>query len=88
MENSRQILNAIIIAKLSFIGYHLGETKIDADIRTRRNYPGCDFAFEKIDLTQCIWNILYTLHTDPAVYVPELVGAINTCGFYSNAGAK
>lgn len=38
-------------------------------------WPLFGFAFEKIDLTYWAQNILYTLRTDPGVYVPELVGA-------------
>jgi len=38
-------------------------------------WPGYGFAFEKLDLTHWAQNILYALHTDLAVYVPELVGA-------------
>ena len=38
-------------------------------------WPLYGFAFEKVDLTLWTKNIFYALRTDPAVYVPELVGA-------------
>ncbi len=38
-------------------------------------WPLYGFAFKKVDLTHWTQNILHALHTDPGVYVPELVGA-------------
>ena len=38
-------------------------------------WPLYGFAFEKGDLSHWLENILYALHTDPAVYMSELVGA-------------
>lgn len=38
-------------------------------------WPLFGFTFEKIDLTHWMPDILYALRTDPAVYIPELVGA-------------
>jgi len=38
-------------------------------------WPLFGFAFERIDLTYWVQNILYALLTDPSVYIPELVGA-------------
>lgn len=37
-------------------------------------WPAYGWAFQKYDLTYWLQNIFYALHTDPAVYVPELVG--------------
>ncbi len=37
-------------------------------------WPLYGFAFEKLDLTAWTQNIFYALYTDPAVYVPELLG--------------
>jgi len=37
-------------------------------------WPAYGWAFPKSDLTYWLQNILYALFTDPAVYVPELVG--------------
>lgn len=37
-------------------------------------WPAYGWAFAKYDLTYWLQNILYALYTDPAVYVPELVG--------------
>ena len=59
---------------------HLIQDKMWLEPRTLL-WPFYGFAFEKIDLTQCTSNILYTLHTDPAVYIPELVGAIILVAF-------
>jgi membrane-bound metal-dependent hydrolase YbcI (DUF457 family) len=39
-------------------------------------WPIYGFAFSKADLTGWIHNILLALFTDPAVYVPELVGVV------------
>lgn len=38
-------------------------------------WPLYGFAFEKIILTHWLQDTLRALHTDPAVYVPEMVGA-------------
>ncbi|MCL0057975.1 metal-dependent hydrolase [Dehalococcoidales bacterium] len=38
-------------------------------------WPLYGFAFERIDLTYWMQNILYALRTEPDVYLPELVGA-------------
>ena len=38
-------------------------------------WPIYGFAFEKLDLTRWIQGILHALLTNPAVYVPELIGA-------------
>lgn len=37
-------------------------------------WPAYGWAFPKCDLTYWLQNIFYALFTDPAVYVPELVG--------------
>ena len=39
-------------------------------------WPLYGFAFEKLDLTVWTQNIFYALYTDPAVYVPELLGIV------------
>ena len=37
-------------------------------------WPAYGWAFQRYDLTYWLQNIFYALRTDPAVYVPELVG--------------
>lgn len=44
-------------------------------------WPAYGWAFESEDLTNWVQNMLYALRTDPAVYLPELVGAIILVGF-------
>ena len=39
-------------------------------------WPVYGWTFQKSDLTYWPQHILYALHTNPAVYVPELVGAV------------
>ncbi len=39
-------------------------------------WPLYGYTFQKYALTYWLQNMLYNLHTDPAVYVPELVGAV------------
>ena len=39
-------------------------------------WPLYGFAFERIDLTHWVYNIIYALFNNPAVYIPELVGAV------------
>ena len=39
-------------------------------------WPIYGWTFQKHDLSHWLLNILWALHTDPAIYVPELVGAI------------
>lgn len=38
-------------------------------------WPLYGFAFERVDLTHWVENILYALHTDPYIYVSEIIGA-------------
>jgi membrane-bound metal-dependent hydrolase YbcI (DUF457 family) len=44
-------------------------------------WPLYGLAFDKDDLTHWLQNILYDLRTDPALYIPELVGATILVGF-------
>jgi len=37
-------------------------------------WPVYGWSFQRYDLTYWLQNMLYALHTDPTVYVPELVG--------------
>jgi len=39
-------------------------------------WPLLGLAFERVDISNWIPNIFYALTTDPAVYIPELVGAV------------
>jgi len=39
-------------------------------------WPLYGWTFQKHDLTNWVQNILYALYTNPAVYMPELVGAV------------
>ena len=39
-------------------------------------WPLYGFTFEKVALTHWIQNIFYALHTNPSIYVPELVGMV------------
>ena len=39
-------------------------------------WPAYGWAFPKYDPTYWLQNIFYALYTDPALYVPELVGAV------------
>jgi len=43
--------------------------------------PYYGLAFEKIELTHWMQNILYALRTDPGLYVPEIVGAMILVAF-------
>ena len=45
-------------------------------------WPAYGWAFERENLSNWLQNILYTLRTDPSVYLPELVGAIILLGFF------
>jgi len=44
-------------------------------------WPIYGFTFPKVDLSNWTLNMWHMLQTDPAVYVPEIVGAIILAGF-------
>jgi inner membrane protein len=44
-------------------------------------WPAYGWAFEREDLTNWLQNMLHALLTNPAVYLPELVGAMILVGF-------
>jgi len=59
---------------LSFgTGMHLVQDQMWLEPRTLL-WPLYGFAFERIDLTYWVQNLLHALRTEPDVYVPELVG--------------
>ena len=51
-------------------------------------WPAYGWAFERTDVSHWLQNIPYVLRTDPAEYLPELVGAIILLGFFVQLARK
>ncbi len=66
--------------------FHLFEDQMWLTPRTFF-WPAYGWAFEKTDTSSWLQNIFYAVRTNPAVYVPELIGGHHNDEFCSQGGS-